>query len=103
MAERHNDRVHTETVVLDIGQDIGALVIYTKAAWRGREIEVSPRGSAAPRTHVQVLERRINGKSVFAAVFPGLRAGDYDISEKASHPHGTVTIAGGEVATVEWR
>jgi hypothetical protein len=99
MAERHNDRVHPETVVLDIGQDIGALIIYTEAAWRGREIEVSPRGSVATRTHVQVLERRINGQPVF----PGLHAGDYDIWEKASHPRGTVTIVGGEVATVDWR
>jgi hypothetical protein len=103
MAERHNDRVHPETVVLDIGGDIGALIIYTEAALRGREIEASPRGSVATRTHVQVLERRINGQPVFAAVFPGLRAGVYDIWEKATTPSSTVTIVGGEVTTVDWR
>ncbi len=103
MAKRHNDRVHSESVVLDIGQDIGALIIYTEAKLRGREIEVSPRGSVATRVHVEVLERRINGRPVFAAVFPGLRAGDYDIWENASNPSGTVTIVGGEVATVDWR
>jgi hypothetical protein len=103
MPERHNDRVHPESVVLNIGQDIGALIIYTEAALRGREIEVSPRGSAATRTHVQVLERRINGQPVFAAVFPGLRAGDYHIWEEAPDPRGTVTIVGGEVTTVDWR
>ena len=48
-------------------------------------------------------ERRINGRPVFAAVFPGLRAGDYDIWENAPNPSGTVTIVGGEVATVDWR
>jgi hypothetical protein len=99
--ERHSDRVHPETVVLDIGQDIGALIIYTEQALRGREIEVSPQGGAT-RIHVEVLERRVNGLPVFAAVFPGLRAGDYDIWD-APNPHATVTIVGGEVATVDWR
>ncbi len=103
MAEQHIDRVHSETVVLDIGQDIGALIIYTDAKLRGREIEVSPRGSAANRVHVEVLERRINDRPVFAAVFPGLRAGDYDIWDNAPNPSGTVTIVGGKVATVDWR
>ena len=103
MSEERVDRVHSETVVLDIGQDIGALVIYTDAGLRGREIEVSPRGSDAKRVHVEVLERRINDQPVFAAVFPGLSAGDYEIWEKAQHPSGTVTIVGGEVATVDWR
>ena len=79
MAEQHNDRVHSESVVLDIGRDIGALIIYTKAELRGREIEVSPQGSVAKRVHVEVLERRINSQPVFAAVFPGLHAGNYDI------------------------
>ena len=102
MAEQDFDRVHSETVVLDIGQDIGALIIYAEAELHGREIEVSPRGSAT-RVHVEVLERRINGRPVFAAVFPGLRAGEYDIWENFPNPSGTVTIVGGEVATVDWR
>jgi hypothetical protein len=102
MAEQHVDRVHPETVVLDIGQDVGALIIYTEAALRGREIEVSPPGTAA-RVHVEVLERRVHDRPVFAAVFPGLRAGDYDIWRNATDISGTVTIVGGEVATVDWR
>lgn len=100
MAEQHVDRVHLESVVLDIGRDVGALVIYTDAELRGREIEVSPRGGAT-RVHVEVLERRIKDRPVFAAVFPGLRAGDYDIWE-AQNPN-RVTIVGGRVATVDWR
>jgi len=104
MAEQHNDRVHPESVVLDIGQDVGALLIYTKAELRGREIEVSPLAIAAKRVHVEVLERRANGKPVFAAVFPQLRAGSYEIWEKnAPDPSGTATIVGGEVTTVDWR
>ena len=104
MAEQHNDRVHPESVVLDIGQDIGALIIYTDAELRGREIEVSPLGSDATRVHVEVLERRVNGRQVFAAVFPQLRAGSYEIWRKTvPSPSGTATIVGGEVTTVDWR
>src|SRR5689334_4763263 len=103
MAEERNDRVHSETVVLNIGQEIGALIIYTEAELRGREIEVSPRGNAGTRIHVEVLERRINGRPVFAAVFPQLRAGEYDIWGKASSRPELVSILGGEVATVDWR
>ncbi|HEY2538283.1 MAG TPA: hypothetical protein VGI28_02100 [Stellaceae bacterium] len=102
MTERYSDRVHPETVVLDIGGDIGALIIYAKGELHGREIEVSPRGSTT-RVHVEVLERRMNGRPVFAAVFPGLRADEYEIWENARKPSGTVTIVGGEVATVDWR
>src|SRR5690348_9167172 len=86
VAERHDDRIHPESVVLDIGQDIGALIIYTAPGLRGREIEVSPQGTVATRVHAEVLERRINGRPVFAAVFPGLRAGDYDIWEGGLNP-----------------
>ena len=103
MAEQHDDRVHSESVVLDIGQDVGALVIYTAAELRGREIEVSPRVCGAKRVHVEVLERRVNGRPIFAAVFPGLRAGDYDIWENYPEPRGTVSIVGGEIAEVDWR
>jgi hypothetical protein len=102
MAEQHVDRVHPETVVLDIGKDVGALIIYTTAELRGREIEVSPRGSAT-RVHVEVLERRIRHQPVYAAVFPGLRAGDYDIWENFPDHSGAVTIVGGAVVTVDWR
>jgi len=103
MAEQHNDRVHPESVVLDIGQDLGALIIYTKSELRGREIEVSPLGIAT-RVHVQVLERRANGQPVFAAVFPQLRAGSYEIWWKNDpDPSGSTTIVGGEVTTVDWR
>ncbi len=103
MTERHDDRIHSETVVLDIGQNVGALIIYTTAELRGREIEVSPQGKDAARVHVEVLERRINGQPVFAAVFPGLRAGDYNIWENAPNRCSSVTIVGGRVAAVDWR
>ncbi len=99
MVERYVERVHSENIVLNIGRNIGALVIYTREELRGRQIDVSPKGNSARKIHTDVLERRINGRPVFAAVFPTLPEGDYSIW---SSPSDEVTIAGGEVAELDW-
>ena len=98
MVERYVERVHSD-IVLDIGQGIGALVIYTKEELRGRQIDVSLKGNSARKIHTDVLERRINGRPIFAAVFPSLPEGEYTIW---SNPSDEVTIAGGEVAELDW-
>ena len=103
MGEHHADRVHPEAVVLDIGADVGALVICTRPALHGVEIEVRRRENGARPTHVQVLERRIRDEPVFAAVFPGLRAGDYDVLGTPVSPGDAVSVIGGRVATLDWR
>jgi hypothetical protein len=103
MHERYFQRVHCEQVVLDIGHDIGALIIYTNEELRGREIEVSLKGNDGQRTHTDVLERRIGEQPVFAAVFPRLSAGDYNIWRDVLQPFDNTTIIGGQVAEVDWR
>ncbi|HEY7127770.1 MAG TPA: hypothetical protein VH540_27825 [Ktedonobacterales bacterium] len=102
--------VHTAPAVLDIGEDIGALVIYTGPELHGHEIEVSPRANPPKRghgetrrTHTAVLERRVNGRSLFAALFLALQAGDYTIWAPNSNLPAAVTIIGGQVAEVDWR
>ena len=102
MAEQHLQRVHTENVVLDIGGDIGALILYTTPEFAGKEIEVSRTGDDAQRTHTDVHERVLGGRTLFTAVYPSLRAGDYTIWDLDSNPAGRVTIIGGEVTEREW-
>jgi len=100
MAEVYVERVHN-AIVVDIGDDIGALIIYTDEALRGRQIDVSLKGnSAAKRIHTDVLERRIGGRPVFAAVFVALLEGEY---VTWSDPLHTVTIAGGQITELDWR
>lgn len=94
------ERVHSEQVVLDIGQDIGALVVYTGEELRGKEIEISPEGNDTKRTHTSILERRVNGRVMFAGVFAALPAGHYTVW---MHPTRDVTITGGHVAEVDCR
>ncbi len=103
MAEGSSDRVHTEDVVLDIGEGFGALLIYTKPELRGTEIEVSRAGDDARRVHAEVLERRLGGQPVFAAVLGALPEGDYRIWTNDPRRRNAVTIRSGEVAEVDWR
>lgn len=91
------------SVVLDVGPGVGALVLHTPAALDGQEIEISPRDlPAARRTHSQVRERHTAGEVQYAAVYPGLRAGDYTIWKDATTPAGTVTIESGRVTSYRW-
>jgi hypothetical protein len=91
------------SVVLDVGSGIGALVLHVPAALDGREIEISPlRGPGTGRMHSQVRERRAGGGGQYAAVYPGLAAGDYLIWRDATTAAGVVTIEGGRVTSCHW-
>lgn len=101
MPETYVDRAHTEHAVLDIGEDIGALVLYTREDLRGRQIDVSLKeNTAAKRIHTDVLERRIADRPVFAAIFAELSEGEYITW---SDPAYTFTIVGGHIAELDWR
>ena len=101
MVETYLERVHTEQALLDIGEDIGALVIYTGEEWRGKEIQVSMKGSnTAPLVHTAIWERRFNGRTMFAGIYPSLPVGDYIIW---THPSREVTICSGSVVEVDLR
>jgi hypothetical protein len=102
MAVASIERVRTQPIVLDIGDDIGALIVYAGHELHGREIEVSPKGNAARRTHTEVLERTVAGRTVWAAVFPALAAGAYSLWRDVLTDD-DVTIVGGTVAEVDWR
>jgi hypothetical protein len=98
-----SERVHSEPTVLDIGGDIGALIIYTRPELRNREVEVSLKGGNARRVHTEVLERLVNGQPLYTAVFAELAAGLYTLWGNATSPAGEITIVGGEIAEVDWR
>src|SRR6266581_6445830 len=103
MPEETASPASTEHAILDIGDDIGALIIYFRREMCHQQVDVSSKERLWQRTHTNVLERHVNGYSVFAALFLALSADDYIIWDKASHPIGEVTITGGQVAEVDWR
>ena len=90
------------SVVLDIGGDVGALIIITPARMAGEEIHISPLDDPAGRTHALVRERRLGPSSCHAAVYPALPAGDYTIWRGAGSPAGTVRIGGGAATSYRW-
>jgi hypothetical protein len=96
-------RSHPEHVVLDIGGEFGALVLYTPPDLRGREVEIAPVGQDSKRVHTAVLERIVAGRTVFAAVFPRLAAGRFRLWYDNPTQPDTVEIQAGEVAELDWR
>jgi hypothetical protein len=88
------------TVVLELGADVGALILYTPAELDGVEIEISRDGSH--RTHSQVRRRPMANATTYAAVYPSLAAGQYTIWRDEEHAAATAVITGGQVTSCRW-
>jgi hypothetical protein len=115
-------------VMLDIGGDIGAIVIAASAALAGQEIEARPISGAAKETfdradnefhdhgdghgehshhpalvHVGVVGRPANGELHYSAVFGELQDGVYEFYLRPDGPvRLTATVRGGEVSSEAW-
>jgi hypothetical protein len=91
------------TVIMELGADTGALILYTPADLDGAEIEISrPAEPAARRTHAQVRQRPVAGVTKYAAVYSSLPAGEYTIWRDEDRPAATVTITGGQITNCRW-
>lgn len=118
MSEHNYGPSAVGSVVLNLGEDIGALIIEADAGLLGAEIEISPLDDSRPdrdhhhgdhhdhhhgkhqdRTHSMVRERHTLPHSRYDAVYPDLRAGRYTIWRDADTPAATVTIIGGQITT----
>lgn len=85
------------SVVLDIGGDIGALMLRTTVEMNGREIDLVGDGESVA-THSEVRPRRLGDETSYAAVYPGLREGMYTVAETGQR----IVIVGGSVTDVEY-
>jgi hypothetical protein len=90
-------------VLLDIGGNVGALVLHVDPEWEGTEVTYRPAGQPdephVHRPHVAVVGRPTEGGPAYTAVFPELVAGRYVLA----HPDGTELVAdieGGRVTEV---
>ena len=111
-------------VVLDIGGDVGALVVTMPPELAGLEVEIQPAGTGPKRVHdhdhdhghaqdhghehghhphVAVVNRAAGASSVPSLVFPEVVAGDYELVPKDGGPvQLRVHVDGGAVTTVDW-
>jgi hypothetical protein len=85
------------TVVLDIGNDVGALVLHASGEWLGREIDLLSDDRSVPHIHSAVRERRSLHGSSYAAIYPQLQAGRYTVEDSRQR----LTIFGGRVTEIE--
>jgi hypothetical protein len=88
-----------EALVLDIGGNVGALVLYAEEACLGLEIDLTPEG--APRSHhmhTMIRRRRAVDREFIAGVYPELDEGTYTVWGIDDRPLGEVTIVGGRVS-----
>jgi len=91
------------TVILELGADTGALILYTPADLDGAEIEISHHGDPITRrTHSMVRQRHVANVTKYAAVYSTLRAGEYTIWRDEDRPAATVIIAGGQITSCRW-
>lgn len=100
--EHYAARPHPEFVVLEIGPGVGALIVHTDAAMHGVEIEISPTGDDSRRSHKQVLERSLGGRSAFTAVFDQLSAGGYTLWTDGVARVRDVQVTGAEISLLRW-
>ena len=89
-------------MVLDIGGDVGALIVHTDAAMLGVEVEISPTGRDDERSHKDVLQREINGRPAYTAVFDKLPAGTYTLWVNDRARAREVAIQGATIAELDW-
>jgi hypothetical protein len=100
--ENYAARRHPEAVVLDIGGDLGALILHTDAEMVGVEVEISATGQDDRRTHKDVLEREINGRPAYTAVFDKVRQGSYTLWVEVVARSRDVLVTGGAISELDW-
>jgi hypothetical protein len=92
-------------VLLDIGGDVGALVVTMPASMVGQEVDILPAGTGPDGhvPHVAVVDRPVDGGTVPSLVFPALTEGLYDLARKGTREVVlTASVLGGEVTNAAW-
>ena len=87
-------------LMLDIGGDVGALLVYLPDSFAGTEIEIGWDDSDEPFTHTGVHPRGAGGTLHQTAVYPELKTGDYQLwhPTDGSRLGPVVHVEGGAVA-----
>lgn len=130
MANEENPRSGKGAVMLDIGGDVGALVVICPVEMDGVEVDIVPTGTPPHGTpdagatgpgldhahghghghghgsppHVAVVARPIGGGQVLhSLVYPQLVEGTYDLAVRPDGPVAlTAAVGGGRVTETRW-
>jgi hypothetical protein len=93
-----------DALVLDIGGDFGALILYAEEHLLGLEIDITPAGE--PRSHqihTMIRRRRSVDHDFVVGVFPELREGAYTVWGLDGEAMAKINIVGGRITTLDGR
>ena len=90
-------------VLLDIGGDVGAVVVHLGDDPVDDELEIQPVGDPAGRFHTGVHDRVVGGAVTRTAIFPEVRTGTYELLDRHASPFAVVVAVGGQVRTHDLR
>ena len=97
------------SVVLDIGGDRGAAIIYTPDKMAGEELEIRAVGQPWNGAHTAVRRRDLHTTIRYAGVFGSLRAGRYNLRVRAPGsadpipgPVVDLVVQGGRITELAW-
>jgi hypothetical protein len=92
-------------VILDIGEGVGAAVIFTDSDLEGAELEIRPASDEWRGVHTAVRERTLGAVVRYAGVFGSLAEGNWELRVRGStdeQPVLGVTVVGGSVVEAFW-
>lgn len=105
---RHVDREWREpntapgpASLLDIGGEVGAIVVRLTADTPTGELMACRRGDPSAHFHTGVHLRPAEGTECWIAVFPEVDEGDYSLLTDEGTEHTPFVVRGGEVTTIE--
>ncbi|MGZ4709053.1 MAG: phospholipase [Acidimicrobiales bacterium] len=89
-------------MVVDIGGDVGALIVRLDRQLVGAELHLRQDGWTRT-VHTGVWDRPLGDRLVTVAVYPALVEGSYQILDRDGSVRRTVRIDGGRVAELDLR
>jgi hypothetical protein len=96
---REQRHVPQRGAVLDIGGDVGAVLVVVGPALDGAEIELYDEQGGYVM-HTEVHGREVMGRLQYAGLFPSVREGNYRLDTADGAPRERVVVTGGQVARV---
>ena len=103
VAHTHEPAPRGGPVVMDIGGDIGGLIVRLDESLEGTELPIEFADDPRRDIHTGVWRRSIGGETVVVAVYPELRAGSYRIHPGPFNAGAATEITGGQVAHIDLR
>ena len=89
-------------VVVDIGGDVGALIVRLDRSRLGGELHLR-QATWDHTVHTGIWDRPLGDQLVTVAVYPALVEGTYEILDDAGSTVHHVTVEGGKVASTDLR